>query len=523
VRIGLIVSSYPHPSAPTESPLPPRSKPAQSTAVFLGPSLPYAEARKILSADYFPPASRGDIYRIIASGVTTIVLIDGVFHSTRSVWQREILDALGDGIEVLGASSMGALRAAELHAFGMAGHGTIFEWYKNGLIEGDDEVALCHGPEELEFCALSEPLVNIRRTLQNAVDDLCLTDDQARQLLHYSKRAYYPERSYSHLLTCPALKSWPDRELIKRYILTKAVDQKRHDAIGVLRCCARGQEARKTAAAKSEETWSDTWRLERLRLTGFTSGSEIVLGSNVLSEAKKDPILCARMQTVLSTRAFVMDLARRKQLSIPDHLLEFYTRRWEKTLNIIPEADWLRANGLTCLCYRRLLAQHFLIDWLVDQDTDCCGGSPHEPRGIEEDGPSIRGVERTPNSIMILPEPSPKDEADQVGLVVRMPRRRLLADWAREGGISCPSDVLSKYSECGERATLPTSAGDSFQISIDEIDAFDGSSADYALTAWMIEKGPCHFGLDWSFESTVLEELQITGLAAKLIARGRNA
>jgi hypothetical protein len=103
--------------------------------------LPYTEAEKILSADYFPPASRGDIYRIIASGVRTIVLIDGVFHSTRSVWQREILDALGDGIEVLGASSMGALRAAELHPFGMAGHGTIFEWYKNGLIEGDDEVA----------------------------------------------------------------------------------------------------------------------------------------------------------------------------------------------------------------------------------------------------------------------------------------------------------------------------------------------------------------------------------------------
>jgi len=518
VRLGLIALSHPRSSAP---PLHPRSKPAQSTAVFLGPSLPYTEAEKILSADYFPPASRGDIYRIIASGVRTIVLIDGVFHSTRSVWQREILDALGDGIEVLGASSMGALRAAELHPFGMAGHGTIFEWYKNGLIEGDDEVALCHGPEELEFCALSEPLVNIRRTLQNAVDDLCLTDDQARQLLDYSKRAYYPERSYSHLLTCPALKSWPDREHIEQYILTRAVDQKRLDAVGILRFCARGQEARKTAAAKPEEIWSDIWRLERLCLTGFTSGSEIVLGSYVLSEAKKDPILCARMQTVLSTRAFVMDLARRKQLSIPDHLVEFYTRRWEKTFNIIPRADWLRANGLTCPSYRRLLAQHFLIDWLIEQNTDCCGGPPQEPRGIVEDAPSIRDTERASNSMMISPETSLKDEADQVGLVVRSPRRRLLADWAREGGISCPSDVLSKYFERGEPATLPTSGSESFQISIDQTDAFDGAPADCALTAWMIEKGPHHFGLDWSFESTLLEELQITGLAARLI-KGRN-
>ena len=241
-----------------------------------------------MPADYFPPASRGVIYPcIIASGVKTIVLIDGIFHSTRSVWQREILDAIGEGIELLGASSMGALRAAELHAFGMVGHGTIFEWYKNGLIEGDDEVALCHGPEELEFCALSEPLVNIRRTLQNAVADLCLTDDQALQLLDYSKRAYYPERSYSHLLTCPALESWPDRKIIEQYILTSAVDQKKLDAIGIWCCCANGQQARKTAAVRQEEAWSDIWRSERLRLTGFSCGSEIVLGVTSCPRPKK--------------------------------------------------------------------------------------------------------------------------------------------------------------------------------------------------------------------------------------------
>lgn len=520
MRIGLIASSHPRSSAPAGSTLPLRSKPAQSAAVFLGPSLPYTEAKKILAADYFPPASRGDIYRIMASGVRTIVLIDGIFHSTRSVWQREILDAIGEGIELLGASSMGALRAAELHAFGMVGHGTIFEWYKNGLIEGDDEVALCHGPEELEFCALSEPLVNIRRTLQNAVANLCLTDDQARQLLDYSKRAYYPERSYSHLLTCPALESWPDRKIIEQYILTRAVDQKRLDAIGILRCCANGQQARKTAAVRQEEAWSDIWRSERLRLTGFSCGSEIVLGSYVLSEAKKDPIICARMRTVLSARAFVADLARRKQLSVPDHLLDFYIRRWEKTLDIIPTADWLRANGLTCLSYRRLLAQHFLVDWLVEQNTDRCCPPFQEPRGIVEDDPLIQDTERTSNSMTTSPQPSLKGEADHLGLVVRMPRRRLLADWARDSGISCPSDGREKYFERSEPAT--TGGNESFEIAVDEVDAFDGSPADRALTAWMMEKGPCHFGLDWSFESSLLEELQITGLAASLIGKARN-
>ena len=71
------------------------------------------------------------------------------------------------------------------------------------------------------FVALSGArLVNIRRTLQNAVHDRCMTEDQARQLLDYSKRTYYPERSYRHLLTCPALKSWPDRAGIEHYFLS---------------------------------------------------------------------------------------------------------------------------------------------------------------------------------------------------------------------------------------------------------------------------------------------------------------
>ena len=187
-----------------------------------------------------------------------------------------------------------------------------------------------------------------------------------------------------------------------------------------------------------------------------------------------------------------MDSAWRKQLSVPDHLLEFYTQRWEKTLNIIPGPDWLRANGLTYLSYRRLLAQHFLIDWLIEEPAD---------------------------SVMISLEPSAKDEADHIGLVVRRPPRRLLADWARESGASCPPDFPGKCIERGEPTTLPASDSESFEITSEEI---DNLPADGALAGWMMEKGPRHYGLDWSFESAFLEELQITGLAARLIAKARN-
>ena len=67
-------------------------------AVFLGPSLDQKSARDILDATYYPPVGKGDVYKIIPSGVKTIVILDGVFHSTPSVWQRELLDAIAEGM-----------------------------------------------------------------------------------------------------------------------------------------------------------------------------------------------------------------------------------------------------------------------------------------------------------------------------------------------------------------------------------------------------------------------------------------
>src|SRR5262245_41157023 len=136
--------------------------PQKPFAVFLGPSLAKRHAANIFAANYYPPARMGDIYQLLGTGVRIIVLIDGVFHRTASVWQREIVDALDNDIAVIGASSMGALRAAELYSFGMVGRGTIFEWYRDGVIVGDDEVALFHAGEEHNFQSFSEPLVNIR-------------------------------------------------------------------------------------------------------------------------------------------------------------------------------------------------------------------------------------------------------------------------------------------------------------------------------------------------------------------------
>lgn len=84
-------------------------------AVFLGPSLSVQEAKAIIpDALYFPPAKQGDVLSVaVNEHPNAIVLIDGCFGQSLSVWHKELLFCLSNGIHVFGASSMGAIRAAE--------------------------------------------------------------------------------------------------------------------------------------------------------------------------------------------------------------------------------------------------------------------------------------------------------------------------------------------------------------------------------------------------------------------------
>ena len=54
---------------------------------------------------------------------------------------KKIMHLIDSGVTVIGAASMGALRAAELDAYGMLGVGRIYQMYASGEICGDDEVA----------------------------------------------------------------------------------------------------------------------------------------------------------------------------------------------------------------------------------------------------------------------------------------------------------------------------------------------------------------------------------------------
>jgi hypothetical protein len=202
--------------------------------VFLGPSLEPSEAEKILSAEYRPPAKRGDLLAAAGTGATIIALIDGVFHQESAVAHREILAAIKHGVTVIGASSMGALRAAEMDTLGMVGIGEIYRMYKSGELESDDEVALVFDPES--GLALSEPLINIRFTLKRAVSEGVIDTTVHDALLASARSQFYPKRTYGAIVS--AAGEGIDKKTSERFlgwVVTGACDQKRDDAIAALR------------------------------------------------------------------------------------------------------------------------------------------------------------------------------------------------------------------------------------------------------------------------------------------------
>ncbi|HCU97270.1 MAG TPA: hypothetical protein DHU96_33000, partial [Actinobacteria bacterium] len=90
--------------------------------VFAGPSLGEAHARAALpGAVILPPARCGDVLSVLRLRPAAIVLIDGLYDTTPAPWHKELLWALEARVPVVGAASMGALRAAELDRFGMIG------------------------------------------------------------------------------------------------------------------------------------------------------------------------------------------------------------------------------------------------------------------------------------------------------------------------------------------------------------------------------------------------------------------
>jgi hypothetical protein len=205
----------------------------QRITVFLGPSLDKKAAEEILPATYLLPAKRGDLAAAVRGGSDIICLIDGVFHQESAVAHREILFALKSGVRVIGASSMGALRAAEMDTLGMEGVGEIYRLYKTGELVSDDEVALVFDPAS--GLSLSEPLINIRCTLKKAEQVGVITPDSHTALLNTARSLFYPQRTYPAIASAAGnTLDEKRRERFLAWVEKHSCDQKREDAIAAL-------------------------------------------------------------------------------------------------------------------------------------------------------------------------------------------------------------------------------------------------------------------------------------------------
>jgi hypothetical protein len=199
--------------------------------VFVGPSLPDAAQVAGNEVEIRPPACQGNVMQAVYDGATSIGLIDGHFEFVAPVWHKELLFALAEGISVFGAASMGALRAAECAPFGMSGIGRIYEDYAVGRRNDDADVALLHGPAELNYPQVTVPIVNMDATLMSAEIKGLLRKTELEKLSKAGRSIFFKERTWKKIAVTANL-AWPS---VATMVRGGWIDQKRLDAIALMK------------------------------------------------------------------------------------------------------------------------------------------------------------------------------------------------------------------------------------------------------------------------------------------------
>lgn len=173
--------------------------------VFIGPSISAREVREILpEAEIRPPIARDDLYRAREEGYTHFLIVDGAYTQAQAISPREVVDVAKDGATIVGAASMGALRASECWPAGVHGEGLIYRAYRAGVLTRDDEVAVTTDPDR-EHCGISVPLVNIRYAVSQARRRGLCNRETANKLISVAEKTFYPDRVWSRLFKDTAL------------------------------------------------------------------------------------------------------------------------------------------------------------------------------------------------------------------------------------------------------------------------------------------------------------------------------
>jgi hypothetical protein len=331
-----------------------------TAVIFVGPTLTSGAVSERLDAMILPPVRQGDVYRVLSENPSAIGIIDGFFEGVPSVWHKEILWALEQGIPVFGSASMGALRAAELADFGMIGVGSIFEDYRDGMLQDDDEVAVLHSPAELGFQPLSEPMVSVRATVAQAQTAGVLPPNTATELLRFAKSMHYRHRVWPDLLA--PLRDLPGIAEFADWLPTGRVDAKAQDAVAMLERMSEhltGTPLPPSEIARTERTLM--WKALRARIDAGDPAPD----RSVIDELRLQPELYA----TLRDRA-VLALLSHEEASRQDRHPERteLVRQMEDhraNAGLSRRSDlmaWIEANDLTPEGYETMLSDAARIE-----------------------------------------------------------------------------------------------------------------------------------------------------------------
>ncbi|MEZ0167513.1 TfuA-like protein [Microvirga sp. TS319] len=249
----------------------------QDTVIFLGPSLERDAATDILNGCYLPPAEQGSVIAAVQRfSPRTIVLIDGSFASVPAVRHKELLWAISNGVQVIGAASIGALRAAELHEFGMAGHGFIYRWFRATIGADDDEVAVAMSPVEIGARPLSEALINIRMTLRSAALTGVICKDTQKSLVEVARALDFRDRTYQKMFevveTTRSAHICRSLPRLAEWIVDHSINQKASDAQDLLTALSNRDPEVLPPSIKQPFRMTDAW-LADLEAAGLRIGN----------------------------------------------------------------------------------------------------------------------------------------------------------------------------------------------------------------------------------------------------------
>ena len=210
-----------------------------SAVIFAGPSFPPSARPAIAGLEWRPPVGRGDLYLAALQRPRLIGVVDGYFETVPTVWHKEILWALAQGIHVYGAASIGALRAAELTEFGMKGVGLVYRQFRAGTLADDEEVAVLHGPAEVDYVAVTEAMVNVRSTVDGALASGIVSPNAAAVLVSAAKSLVYKDRTWELVLNRTTVSGLASEELDRfaEWLPHGKINQKRlvaEEMLGVL-------------------------------------------------------------------------------------------------------------------------------------------------------------------------------------------------------------------------------------------------------------------------------------------------